>query len=100
MYETVKQGVEREAMEEVGMIINGGAVDCMGLIVAKEPLVSQVHVGLVLVVEAQGTVVSQEDSQKDLRWMTCEELKAIPEDKQEGWTRVLVPEMQAFLESC
>lgn len=98
LYQTLAQGFEREAMEEVGMIVQTSAVDCMGLIVAKEPMVSKVHLGLVLVVPAIGTVVSQEISQTHLEWMTCDQIEAIPADKQEGWTQVLAPALRSYLQ--
>lgn len=94
---TVKQGAEREALEELGLLIHAGSLDCMGLIIANEPMVSRVHVGLVMVAHAAGQIASQEDSQTNLEWLDIDQLEAIPADKQEGWTRVLVPEMRRWL---
>jgi predicted NUDIX family phosphoesterase len=98
LYQTVVQGAEREALEEVGLMVKASQLDCMGMILAAQPMVSRVHIGLVLVVPVVGMVASQENSQHSLEWLTADQLEAIPEDKQEGWTRVMVPVLRKYLQ--
>lgn len=89
LYETMRECTVREMMEECGMVVNPDTLECWGMIVANDTEVSRVHVGVVLVVDAVGTVVSQEDSQHELKWLTREDISALPLDEQEGFTRTV-----------
>lgn len=95
---TLALAVAREILEEVGIVTHVGSMTCMGLIVSSEDEVSSVHVGVVLVLEVVGTVASMEQSQHTLRWMSAEEIAALPANEQEGWTGVVGPRLAEYLE--
>lgn len=81
---TVMVSAGRECVEEAGLSVSNP--DVVGLILAKSPMVSSVHVGLVMVVELIGTIlVPQEQVLTDFQWLTLDEIGRLPEEDRHGW---------------
>lgn len=95
---TVGKSAAREMLEEVGIVTRAGEMDCMGLVVSNDSEVSKVHVGLVLVLESVGQVVSHEEDQQKLEWLTIDEIEALPPERAEGFTGAVGRELRRYLE--
>lgn len=98
LMETVGRSAAREMLEEVGLMTNAAAMDCLGLAIASDTEVSTVHVGLVLVMDVVGTVASKEEDQHNLEWLTVEEIEALPRDRSEGFTYAVGRKLREYLE--
>jgi predicted NUDIX family phosphoesterase len=85
---TVQEAARRELLEECGLV--GWSMEPYGLIVSDDET-GRVHVGLVMIAEVFGTVVSKEDSQLNLEWLTPEQI--IQRDGHEGWTTLVAEEL-------
>jgi predicted NUDIX family phosphoesterase len=94
LYRTLKNAVAREMFEEVGMVIAEDALELRGLIIDDSTEVGRVHLGVLLIAEPTGQVVSKEDSQLDLQWLTIEEAQAA-EGEREGWTAICIEHLAA-----
>jgi predicted NUDIX family phosphoesterase len=98
VYATLAENARREVYEEIGVVTQVGAMEFMGLIVSND-LTGTFHVGVVMVLEGAGEVVSQEDSQVDLQWMSPSDIAGLTDEEREGWTNVLYPYLQDFLDN-
>lgn len=98
LFATVGVSASREIMEEVGLMTNASAMDCMGLAIMNDTPVSEVHVGIVLVLEVLGQVSSLEEDQQNIQMLTLDELEAIDPARAEGFTLAVAKEMRRWLE--
>jgi predicted NUDIX family phosphoesterase len=87
---TVEVSAERELLEELGMVCRTQAMEVLGLIISDD-VTGKVHVGLVLVLDCFATVMSKEDLQLELEWLTPDEI--IARDNHEGWTKIVAEEL-------
>jgi predicted NUDIX family phosphoesterase len=87
---TVEASTERELLEECGMACRTQAMEVLGLIVSDDET-GKYHVGLVMVLDCFGQVMSREDSQLELTWLTAEEI--IEREGHEGWTSIVAEEL-------